>query len=131
MMAAVARKTPSTCAGMRLWHTIALIPAGAAPTTCCHDQLVTPGRCLADDHGLQHAHVAHAGHELGERLLLEHLPGLTGVRLDRVQRQVGGMRAGLPLVLRRRRRNERSQPATEPPTADVHDELPSVSAAER
>ena len=55
---------------------------GGAPATLAHDQLVRVLAGAAYDDRLQEADLLDGVHQLGERLLLEDLPRLAGVRTD-------------------------------------------------
>src|SRR6478752_9465975 len=67
---------------------------GGAPATLAHDQLVRVLARAAYDDGLQEADLLDRVHQLGERLLLEDLTRLAGVRTDLRDGQLREVGAG-------------------------------------
>ena len=85
-----------------------------APAPLAGDQLVPAGGVWADDDRLQHASLADRIGERAERLLVEMLAGLVGVRMDLLDREISRRRpsgrpdaAGVPRGTRRRWRSDR------------------------
>ena len=65
---------------------------GRPPPALAHDELVAVLTDGAHDDRLEQADLLDRVHELGHRLLLEHLAGLAGVRGDRGDGQLGKVR---------------------------------------
>ena len=90
-----------------------------SPASLPHDELVAAWLGLAHHDGLQHADSADARDELGQGLLVEHLPRLARVRLDAVEWKLLQPSTG-EFLFGRPGRDQRAKASTETTTADVH-----------
>ncbi len=98
---------------------------GCPPSPFSHDQLVTPRHDLADDYGLEQADFTQARSQLLERLLIKMRPRLTGIRRDRVDRDLPEGRA-----MNRRRPGPQPETAVDADVGTVHggrDQRPQAS----